>query len=114
MSVAEALAAIPEPGSVALYRYTPFWERGPGVAAGCVSGTAGPGDAPARHRDQLQVQLDVAHDLSWQGPRAYITLDRAYITLDGRGAIRWRISALGFIEQDAEQAFHAVCAAVMS
>ena len=109
MSVAEALAAIPEPEGVTLYRYTPFWETGLAVAVACVSGTAGICDAPDWRRDELRVPLDLAHDLSRQGPQVYIALDH----VDWRGSIRWRITALGITEQEAEKAFHAVCAAVM-
>lgn len=111
MSVADMLAAIPEPEGVTLYRYMPFLESGLMVEAACVQGTAGLHDEPAWCPGTVQVPLDLAHDLSWQGPRAYVSLDRVCFAGD-RNAVRWRISALGFTGQEAEQAFHAVAAAV--
>jgi hypothetical protein len=111
MSVADMLAAIPEPEGITLYRYVPFLESGLTTEVACVSGTAGLYDEPEWRPGVLQVPLDLAHDLSWQGPRAYVSLDRACFA-DGRNAVRWRISALSLTEQEAEQAFHAVAAVV--
>ena len=110
----DALAAIPEPEGVTLYRVPPvaLWEEPGGltVEVVTVTGTAGLEGSYECQWGPLQVPLDLAHDLSWQGPRAYVWPECS----DNRGVTRWRISALGFIEQEAREAFDVVCAAIGS
>ena len=112
MSTWDALAAIPEPEGVTLYRMPPvsLWEEPGGLTVGVViaTGTAGLEGGYECRWEPLQVPLDVAHDLSRQGPRAYLWPETGGL----RGVTRWRIDVLGFIEQEAQDAFYAVCAAI--
>lgn len=109
MSVAERLAAIPEPDGVTLWRMPPFWDgSGPTVRVGIVTGTAGPAGRGARHSGLQPVSLDAAHDLSWRGPEAWVWPESG----DNEGVLTWTVIALGFIEQEASEAFRAVCAAI--
>jgi len=108
----DALAAIPEPEGVTLYRVPPvaLWKEPGGltVEVAFATGTAGREGSYECNWGPLQVPLDLAHDLSWQGPRAYLWPEAG----DSRGVARWRIHALGFIDQEARDAFYAVCVAI--
>jgi hypothetical protein len=73
-----------------------------------VTGTAGLEGGYEYQWGPLAVPLDLAHDLSWQGPRAYVWPEYG----GNLGVTRWRVVALGFIEQEAQNAFYAVCVAI--
>jgi hypothetical protein len=79
------------------------------VEISCLTGTA---DLERQRREwrtePLAVGLDLAHDLSWQGPHAYLLPDRG----DWSGVLCWRITVLGFVEQEAVDAFGTVCDAI--
>jgi hypothetical protein len=111
-STMEALAAIPEPPSVTLRRVPPWVDPGePGaltVEVGQVYGTAGPAGRGEHAAAPLPVGLDQAHDLSWRGPEVYVWPE----TGGPYGVMRWTVYAVGFIEQEAREAFWAVCAAI--
>ena len=105
----EALAAIPEPWGVTLYRVPPPWESGGlTVKVAYTTGTAGIYGRGERGSGLIPVALDHAHDLSWRGPEVYVWPESG-----GQfGVMRWSVSALGFIEQEAQEAFKAVCEAI--
>lgn len=109
LSTAEALAAIPEPPGVTLWRCPPYWEsKGLAVEVWGVAGTAGPGGRGEEKSVPVAVELDRAHDLSWRGPEAWVWPESG-----GRyGVMRWTVVVLGFIEHEAREAFGAVCAAI--
>jgi hypothetical protein len=113
LSLAEALAAIPEPPGVTLYRCPPGPECRPGgltVEVAGVAGTAGPEGRGEERAMPVPVGLDRAHDLSWRGPEVYVWPEAG-----GRlGVLRWTVIALGFIEQEARDAFEATCIAIDS
>ena len=112
MSTMEALAAIPEPDGVTLWRVPPMDVCGePGglaVRVAYVSGTAGLEGRGERASGLIGVACDKAHDLSWRGPEVYVWPE----SCDNRGVMRWSVIALGFIEQEAGDAFDAVCVAI--
>ena len=109
MSIAEALASIPEPEGVTLYRVPPLWEsEGLTVKVAYAFGTAGIEGRGEMGGGLIRVGLDHAHDLSWRGPEVYVWPESGGV----RGVTSWRVSALGFIEQEAQEAFKAVCAAI--
>ena len=112
MSTMEALAAIPEPDGVTLWRVPPMDVCGePGglaVRVAYVSGTAGLEGRGERACGLIGVACDKAHDLSWRGPEVYVWPEAAGF----RGVMRWSVIALGFIEQEAGDAFDAVCVAI--
>ena len=112
MSTMEALAAIPEPDGVTLWRVPPMDVCGePGglaVRVAYVSGTAGLEGRGERASGLIGVACDKAHDLSWRGPEVYVWPEAAGF----RGVMRWSVIALGFIEQEAGDAFDAVCVAI--
>jgi hypothetical protein len=111
-SIMEALAAIPEPDGVTLWRVPPMDVCGePGglaVRVAYVSGTAGLEGRGERASGLIGVACDKAHDLSWRGPEVYVWPEAG----GNLGVTRWSVIALGFIEQEAGDAFDAVCAAV--
>jgi hypothetical protein len=108
----DVLAAIPEPDGVTLYRVPPSpVSREAGeltVEVAYLTGTSGLDGTSWQNPVPVPVPLDLAHDLSWQGPRAYVWPEAG----DIRGVTRWRIDVLGFIRQEAEDAFAAVTEAV--
>jgi hypothetical protein len=109
MSTMEALAAIPEPLGVTLWRVPPYWKaEGLTVEVGFVAGTAGPAGRGARRSGLHPVPLDAAHDLSWRGPEVWVWPESG----GNMGVLTWTVIALGFIEQEAREAFRAVCAAI--
>jgi hypothetical protein len=109
MSTIEALAAIPEPPGVTLWRAPPMWEtEGLTVQVGFVTGTAGPAGRGARDSGLHPVSLDAAHNLSWRGPEVWVWPESGGY----QGVMTWTVIALGFIEQEAREAFRAVCAAI--
>ena len=112
MSTMEALAAIPEPDGVTLWRVSPMDVCGePGglaVRVAYVSGTAGLEGRGERACGLIGVACDKAHDLSWRGPEVYVRPEAG----GNLGVTRWSVSAIGFIEQEAEAAFLAVCVAI--
>jgi hypothetical protein len=110
LSVMDALAAIPEPEGMRLRRCWPEWKNeGLTVGVAAVGGSAGiEGRGETWHHTDLQLSLDVAHDLSWRGPEVYVWPEAG----DVRGVTRWLVYAIGFIEAEARKAFEAVCAAI--
>ena len=75
MSTMEALAAIPEPEGVTLYRCPPWIRGDPAgliVDIAGVAGTAGPEGRGEEKVLPVAVELDRAHDLSWRGPEVYV------------------------------------------
>ena len=109
MSTMERLAAIPEPPGVTLWRCPPLWEaKGLTVSVAAVIGTAGIEGRGETGHQFLPVSLDAAHDLSWRGAEVWVWPQSGGI----RGVACWGVYALGFIEQEAREAFEAVCAAV--
>lgn len=78
------------------------------VAVAYVSGTAGLEGRGERASGLVNVACDKAHDLSWQGPDVYVWPE----TGGTRGVTSWTVTAVGFIEQEAREAFHAMCAAI--
>jgi len=108
----DQLAAIPEPEGVTLYRVAvqAVWRKPEGltVLVAHVGGSAGVEGRGVTYRALLPVALDDAHDLSWQGPKAFVWPDCG----DRRGVIRWQVNVVGFVEPEAQAAFDAVCAAI--
>lgn len=110
LTTAEALASVPEPEGVTLHRLPPLPEE-PGeltVLVAGVSGSAGPEGRGEQGASLVPVGLDQAHDLSWQGPEAWIWPAAGGLA----GVMRWEVVALGFIEEEAREAFRAVCDAI--
>lgn len=96
-----------------LARLSAIWRKpeGSAILVPFLSGTAEIGG----YRDSYQgglvaVTLDTAHDLSWQGPSAYVYPDG----VDWQCRWRGRIEVLGFTETEALDAFDAVRAAIRS
>jgi hypothetical protein len=117
----EALAAIPEPEGVTLYRLPPHLGQGDPdgltVEVAGVAGSAGLGGRSEERALPVAVELDRAHDLSWRGPEVYVwPQEEAWQRRKDAPPVlirrTWTVIALGFIEQEARTAFDAVCNAI--
>ena len=118
LSTMERLQAIPEPEGVTLYRVPPHWEAGGlTVDVGYCCGSEGIGARGERASGLAPVPLDKAHDLSWRGPEVYVWPQEESWQQRKDGPpvlIRrvWTVTALGFIEAEACEAYRAVRRAI--
>ena len=116
MSIIDGIRSLPEVTGVRLYRMPPHapWQETGGLTVRIVwlHGTGGPA---SRHEGYtvtlMPAPLDAAHDLSWQGPEAYVW-PAAWV--DGGGVTLWSIDVAGFTEAEALDAYYAVRAAIGS